>query len=200
MARSQSAAPALAGQCLDARDLVVLGDAGTHRVGFAVVRAVEVAAAGDDEVMFLAELSALGHILGAVAGVMHLDAVDGPFSHQLPQQGHTLVHRRVGEHHHGPGGLCRGQHLPHRRVSGGVEAFAPRLPAEQLVIKPGVDAVAQAQLLQRLHDAALEEDAAVLRIFQRLLGAELGVQRLDLPAALQSALVAALAHDVAVPA
>ena len=131
---------------------------------------------------------------------MHLDAVDGPFSHQLPQQRHTLVHRRVGEHHHGPGGLCRGQHLPHRRVSGGVEALAPRLPAEQLVIKPGVDAVAQAQLLQRLHDAALEEDAAVLRIFQRLLGAELGVQRLDLPAALQSALVAALAHDVAVPA
>ena len=63
-----------------------------------------------------------------------------------------------------------------------------------------VDAVAQAQLLQRLHDAALEEDAAVLCIFQRLLGAELGVQRLDLPAALQSALVAALAHDVAVPA
>ena len=45
MTRSQSAAPALAGQCLDARDLVVLGDAGTHRVGFAVVRAVEVAAA-----------------------------------------------------------------------------------------------------------------------------------------------------------
>ena len=200
MTRSQSAAPALAGQCLDARDLVVLGDAGTHRVGFAVVRAVEVAAAGDDEVMFLAELSALGHILGAVAGVMHLDAVDGPFSHQLPQQRHTLVHRRVGEHHHGPSGLCRGQHLPHRRVSGGVEALAPRLPAEQLVIKPGVDAVAQTQLLQRLHDAALKEDAAVLRIFQRLLGAELGVQRLDLPAALQSALVAALAHDVAVPA
>ena len=80
-----------------------------------------------------------------------------------------------------------------------MEALAPRLPAEQLVIKPGVDAVAQAQLLQRLHDAALEEDAAVLRIFQRLLGAELGVQRLDLPAALQRALVAALAHDVAVP-
>ena len=60
MTRSQSAAPALAGQCLDARDLVVLGDAGTHRVGLAVVRAVEVAAAGDDEVMLLAELSALG--------------------------------------------------------------------------------------------------------------------------------------------
>ena len=57
MTRSQSAAPALAGQCLDARDLVVLGDAGTHRVGLAVVRAVEVAAAGDDEVMLLAELS-----------------------------------------------------------------------------------------------------------------------------------------------
>ena len=38
MTRSQSAAPALAGQCLDARDLVVLGDAGTHRVGLAVVR------------------------------------------------------------------------------------------------------------------------------------------------------------------
>ena len=200
MTRSQSAAPALAGQCLDARDLVILGDAGTHRVGFAVVRAVEVAAAGDDEVVFLAELSALGHILGAVAGVMHLDAVDSPFSHQLPQQRHTLVHRRVGEHHHGPSGLCRGQHLPHRRVSRGVEALAPRLPAEQLVIKPGVDAVAQAQLLQRLHDAALEEDAAVLRVLQRLLGAELGVERLNLPAALQSALVAALAHDVAVPA
>ena len=67
MTRSQSAAPALAGQCLDARDLVVLGDAGTHRVGLAVVRAVEVAAAGDDEVMLLAELSALGPVLGAVA-------------------------------------------------------------------------------------------------------------------------------------
>ena len=46
--RSQSAAPALAGQCLDARDLVVLSDAGTHRGGLAVVRAVEVAAAGED--------------------------------------------------------------------------------------------------------------------------------------------------------
>ena len=90
MTRSQSAAPALAGQCLDARDLVVLGDAGTHRVGFAVVRAVEVAAAGDDEVMFLAELSALGHILGAVAGVMHLDAVDGPLATSSRSRGILL--------------------------------------------------------------------------------------------------------------
>ncbi len=68
MTWSQSAAPALAGQCLDARDLVVLGDAGTHRVGFAVVRAVEVAAAGDDEVVFLAELSALGLSSGLLRG------------------------------------------------------------------------------------------------------------------------------------
>ena len=75
----------------------------------------------------------------------------------------------------------------------------PAAPSRTVRDKAGVDAVAQAQLLQRLHDAALEEDAAVLCIFQRLLGAELGVQRLDLPTALQSALVAALAHDVAVP-
>ena len=184
---------------VDTRDLVVLGDAGTHRVGLAVVRAVEVAAAGDDEAVGRAEGGALGPVLGAVAGMVHLDAVDSPFGHQLPHKGHTLVHRRVGEHNYRPGGSGCGQHLPHRRVGGGVEASAPRLPAEQLVVQPGVDAVAQAQLLQRLHDAALEEDAAVLCIFQRLLGAELGVQRLDLPAALQSALVAALAHDVAVP-
>jgi len=197
--RSQCAAPALAGQRFHPGDLVVGGDAGPHRVGLAVVRAVEVAAAGDDEAVGRAEGGALGPVLGAVAGMVHLDAVDGPFGHQLPHKGHTLVHRRVGEHHHRPGGSGCGQHLPHRRVGGGVEASAPRLPAEQLMVQPGVDAVAQAQLLQRLHDAALEEDAAVLRVLQRLLGAELGVERLDLPAALQGALVAALAHDVAVP-
>ena len=98
--------------------------------------------------MLLAELSALGPVLGAVAGVMHLDAVDGPFGHQLPQQGHTLVHRRVANTTTAPAGLCRGQHLPHRRVSGGVEASARGSQPEQFVIKPGVDAVAQAQLLQ----------------------------------------------------
>ena len=57
---------------------------------------------------------------------------------------------------------------------------------------------AQAQLMQGLHDAALVEHAAVLGVLQRLLGAELRVKRLDLPSALQTALVAALAHDVAV--
>ena len=54
--------------------------------------------------------------------------------------------------------------------------------------------------MQGLHDAALVEHAAVLGVLQRLLGAELRVKRLDLPGALQTALVAALAHDVAVPA
>ena len=56
------------------------------------------------------------------------------------------------------------------------------------------------QLAQRLHDAALVEHAAVLGVFQRLLGAKLRVELLDLPGALQAALVPPPAHDVAVAA
>ena len=63
-----------------------------------------------------------------------------------------------------------------------------------------VDAVGKAQFPQRLHDAALIEHAAVPGVFQRLLGAELGEDGFQLPGALQTALVAALAHDIAVAA
>ena len=63
-----------------------------------------------------------------------------------------------------------------------------------------VDAVGKAQLPQRLHDAALIEHAAVPGVFQRLLCAELGEDGFQLPGTLQTALVAALAHDIAVAA
>ncbi len=46
----------------------------------------------------------------------------------------------------------------------------------------------------------LIEHAAVPGVFQRLLGTELGVDGFQLPGALQAALVAALAHDIAVAA
>ena len=76
----------------------------------------------------------------------------------------------------------------------------PRVPAEQLMVALAVDAVGKAQLPQRLHDAALIEHAAVPGVFQRLLGTELGKDGFQLPGALQAALVAALAHDIAVAA
>ena len=40
--------------------------------------------------MLLAELSALGPVLGAVAGVMHLDAVDGPIGTSSRSRGILL--------------------------------------------------------------------------------------------------------------
>ena len=79
-----------------------------------------------------------------------------------------------------------------------MQHHAARLPAKKVTVQPAIYGIAQAQLMQRLHDAAFEQHTAVLCVFQRLFRAELRVQRFDLLCALQAALVAALAQDVAV--
>ena len=167
-------------------------------MGVGGVGAVEVGAAGDDQAVPPAQLAALGLVGLAVAGVVDLDAVQLALRHQLPHQRHALVDGGVGEHQHPPGRPGGGDDLLHRGVLGAVQHQAPGLPAEQPVVHLAVDAVRQAQLLQRLHDAALEQHAAVPGVFQRLLGAEKGVHPLQLPGALQAALVAPAAHGVAV--
>ena len=164
----------------------------------AVVGSMEIAAAGVDETVLFTEGGALGFVLRAVAGVLHLNAIDHPLFDQLPHQRHTLVDRRVSKNDDCPGCFGRSQYIPHRAVFRRVEHDAPGVPPEEIVVQAGIDPVTQAQLMQGLHDAALVEHAAVLGVLQRLLGAELRVKRLDLPSALQTALVAALAHDVAV--
>ena len=73
-----------------------------------------------------------------------------------------------------------------------------RLPAKEITVQLAVHSIAQPQLVQRFHNAAFEQHTAVLCVFQRLLRAELRVQRFDLLCALQAALVAALSQDVAV--
>ena len=79
-----------------------------------------------------------------------------------------------------------------------MQHHTPRLPAKQIAVQLAVHGIAQAQLMQRFHNAAFEQHPAVFRVFQRLLGAELRVQCFDLLCTLQAALVAALAQDVAV--
>ena len=185
---------------LDPGDLVVRRDAGADRMDLFVVGPVEIGAAGADEAVLLTQGDALGAVFGAVAGVIDLDAVHHSLFHQLPQQRHTLVHGGVGKHDDSPRRLGRGQHFLHRNIFRRVEHDAPRVPAEQVVVGLAVDAVGQPQFPQRLHDAAFVKHAAVLGVFQRLFGAELGVDGLDLPCALQAALVPALAHEIAVAA
>ncbi len=111
----------LVGQILDAGDLVIGCDAGPHRVWMAVVGSMEIAAACVDETVLFTEGGALGFVLRAVAGVLHLNAIDHPLFDQLPHQRHTLVDRRVSKNDDCPGCFGRSQYIPHRAVFRRVE-------------------------------------------------------------------------------
>ena len=161
-------------------------------MGVLVVAAMEVRTCGCHKAVLLAQGKALGAVLRAVAGVVHLYAVHCALCRQLPQQGHTFVHRGVGKHHRAAAGFSGSQHLPHRQILRRVQYDAPGIPPEQLVVGLAVDAaIGQAQQFQRLHQPAFEQHSAGLGGLPRKVGGKLRVQLLQLLCALQSAGVAA---------
>ena len=160
---------------------------------------MEVRARSGNKAVLLAQGKALGAVLRAVAGVVHLYAVHCALCRQLAQQGHTFVHRGVGKHHRAAAGFSGSQHLPHRQILRRVQHDAPGVPPEQLVVGLAVDAaIGQTQQFQRLHQPAFEQHPAGLGGLPRKVGGKLRVQLLQLLCALQSAGVAALLHDGAV--
>ena len=131
--------------------------------------------------------------------MVHLYAVHCTLCRQLPQQGHTFIHRGVGKHHRAATGLGGSQHLPHRQILRRVQHDAPGVPSEKLVVGLAVNAaIGQAQQFQCLHQSAFEQHPAGLGGLPRKVGGKLRVQLLQFLCALQSAGVAALLHDGAV--
>ena len=163
-----------------------------------MVCTVEVRTAGMDQPILLTQSSTLGPVLRAVAGVLHLNAVDDALFGKLTHQRHALVNGRVCKYQHRTGSFRRGDHFLHRGIFYLMQHHAARLPAKEITVQLAVHSIAQPQLVQRFHNAAFEQHTAVLCVFQRLFRAELRVQRFDLLCALQAALVAALSQDVAV--
>ena len=130
--------------------------------------------------------------------MLHLDAIDHSLFGKLAYQRHAFVNGRVCKYHHRTGCLGCGKHLLYRRILYLMQYHAARLPAKKVTVQSAIYGIAQAQLMQCLHNAAFEQYTAVFCVFQCLFRAELRIQRFDLLCALQTALVAALAQDVAV--
>ena len=145
--------------------------------------------------MLLGQTQQLGFVLGGVAGVVDLHAVQPPGGDQLPGQFHAVIHAWVRQHHHAAAGFNKVQHGVHRLIPGRVQdAPAHRFQPEQRAVDLVVQPVGQAVLPQHPHDVGLVQGAAVLGKFQRFLGGVLRADRLQLLAALHHGGVAALGH------